>query len=86
MIYGEGPILFNSLPRVIRGYEGSFNGIKVLVYIVLTEIPDRPCLNGYKNNNNDIFDKETNSIPTWIAYLKLQDWTPQDDVENNIIV
>ena len=65
-IYGQGPILFNSLPRVLREYEGGFNGFKALIDIFLGEIPDRPCLNGYRNGNNDIFGNENNTIPTWI--------------------
>ena len=69
------------MPRVIREYEGSFNGFKALVDIVFDSIPDRPCLNGYRNENNDIFDKETNSFPTWMTNLKLQESSPPVDLE-----
>ena len=80
-IFGQGPILFNSLPRIIREYEGNFKGFKALIDVVLDIIPDRPCLNGYRNGNNDIFDKETNSISTWMSNLNLQEWMPPSDME-----
>ena len=85
-IYGQGPILFNALPRCIREHEGTFKSFKALVDIVLDLIPDRPCLNGYRNGNNDIFDKETNTIPIWISNLKLQEWTPPNDLETYSIM
>ena len=69
------------MPRIIREYEGSFNGFKALVDILLDLIPDRPSLNGYRNGNDDIFGKESNSIPIWMTNLKLQEWTPPVDLE-----
>ena len=65
-IFGQGPILFNSLPGINQEYEWDFKGFKTLLDEILDIIPDRPCLNGYRNGNNDIFDKETNSISTWM--------------------
>ena len=80
-IYGQGPILFNAMPRIIREHEGTFKSFKALVDILLDLIPDRLSLNGYRNENNDIFDKESNSIPIWISNLELQEWTPPADLE-----
>ena len=54
---------------IIREYEGNFDGFKAAVNVFLTEIPDFPCLNGYRNGNNNLFDKETNTIPIWIKNL-----------------
>ena len=45
-IFGQGPILFNSLPWIVCEYEGDFKGFKALLDVVLDIIPDRPCLNG----------------------------------------
>merc|ERR1712240_893199 len=80
-IYGQGPTLFNSLPRVVREYEGNFDGFKAMTDVFLGEIPDRPCLNGYRNGNNDIFGNETNTIPIWIQNLGLNNWTIPCDVK-----
>ena len=77
-IFHQGPILFNELPVVIREYSGEFDGFKLLLDEFLTIIPDRPCLNGYYNDNLDIYGKETNCIIQWIRNMKLQDWEYPD--------
>ena len=54
--------------------------------VFLSDIPDRKFINGYISGNNDIFGVETNSIPTWIDNLKLNDWTIPCDMEAKSIV
>ena len=79
-IFAQGPILYNKLPRCIREYNGKFDGFKKIVDIFLSLIPDRPCLKGYYNTNEDINQKESNSITVWIQNLKLNQWTISDKI------
>ena len=73
-IYGHGPRLFNSLPKCIREWTGSFNGFKFMVDNFLSLVPDRPSIKGYNNMNHDLYGNMTNSITHWIRNLELDKW------------
>ena len=46
----KGAKVFNSLPKEIRGYDGSLNGFKARIDTYLVSIPDRPYLPHYYLN------------------------------------
>ena len=42
-------------------------------------LPDRPCIQGYRTDNNDLYGGMTNSVIHWIRNLNLHDWKPIQD-------
>ena len=73
-IYGHGPRLYNALPKCIREWDGSFISFKFMLDNFLTLIPDRPCIQGYRNVNHDLYGDMTNSIVHWVRNLELSNW------------
>ena len=78
-IFRHGPKLYNSLPKCLREWDGSFSSFKCLIDNFMSLIPDRPCLQGYHSNNYDLNGGMTNSIIHWIRNLDLSDWEPRPD-------
>ena len=78
-IYGQGPKLFNALPQCIREWEGTFSTFKFMVDNFISLLPDRPCIQGYCTDNNDLYGGMTNSVIHWIRNLNLHDWKPIQD-------
>ena len=82
-IFGQGPKLFNALPKCIREWSGEFEGFKILVDCFLELIPDEPIISGYRTKNTDLYSKETNYLTHWIRNLNLQNWTYK--IDTNVI-
>ena len=72
----HGVRIFNSMPRIIRDFNGDFSGFKSLVDIYLMDIPDCPILDGYISHNLDRDNKPSNSLIDWNANLNNVNWTP----------
>ena len=62
----RGPIIFNSLPKILRKHEGSLETYKVKLDRFLEDIPDKPPVPGYRDA------AEGNSLPQQIAHLRAQ--------------
>ena len=75
-IQRTGARLFNRLPRIIRDYEGEYQGFKELVDTFLDTIPDCPCLPGYQTHNLDNTGRQSNSIVDWCRNMKTDGWIP----------
>ena len=72
----NGARIFNSMPRIIRDYNGDFPGFKSLVDIYLMEIPDCPIVEGYTSHNLDNGNNPSNSIIDWNENLNCINWLP----------
>ena len=66
----EGPLLFNSMPAVIRNYDGSKEGFKKLIDEFFTHIPDELVYNGNENVCKRANGFISNSIRDWIKAIQ----------------
>ena len=78
--------LYNSLPRTLREWKGSFHTFKCMTDNFLSLIPDRPCIQGYRHENYDIYGDMTNSIVHWIRNMNLSNWEPKPDPDATLCV
>ena len=62
----RGPIIYNSLPKDLREYEGSLDTFKRKLDRFLEGITDKPPVPGYRDA------AEGNSLPQKIAHMRAQ--------------
>ena len=84
----EGPMLFNSMPPIIRNFDGSKECFKKLLDEFLTYIPDEPVHNSDNNNCRRANDFRSNSVRDWIK-IKRKDidkkwWTTDAEYDGVI--
>ena len=62
----EGPMLYNSLPPLLRNFNGSVDSFKNLLDEFLALIPDEPVKNSDANQCRRANDCRSNSVRDWI--------------------
>ena len=78
----EGAKLFNSLPRYLREFTGTYETFKANLDELLNEIPDTPSIGKLKSYclNKDM--KSSNSIRDWLRVLQKSNWIPASAIKD----
>ena len=72
----EGPRLFNSLPSVLRSFNGSKERFKSLLDLYLYSVPDKPNGRSMFSSAVTRLGSPSNSLKDWSRLLKVKDWYP----------
>ena len=75
----EGVTFYNSLPKYLRTWNGTFQTFKNKLDQFLQLIPDQPQVNNDKPGGKTINGEWSNSIPDWIRVLNVCD----DEIDDN---
>ena len=65
--------LYNSLPKYLRTWSGTFQTFKNKLDQFLQLIPDQPHVNNDKPGGRTVNGEWSNSIPDWIRVLNISD-------------
>ena len=78
----DGALLFNSMPNVVRNYQGkTLNGFKMTLDQTLETIPDRPLAQGlFPDPISQETGKNSNCLIDWSRFLKLTTRKPCEDI------
>ena len=77
----DGARIFNSLPHILRNFNGEFKDFKNLFDCYMKEVPDCPIVPGYVSHNLDIHNHMSNSLIDWNRNLSNSDWQPERDTK-----
>ena len=80
----EGSKLFNSLPKILRNFDGKFLEFKKLFDNWMNSIPDCPVLPGYSTHNLDNNNLMSNSLIDWNRNLMNTDWEPDGNTTDSV--
>ena len=73
----EGAKLYNSVPRCIREFDGSFLGFKNLIDAWLKFIPDIPRVCGNEPEGRNAIGMPSNSVRDWMCrenFVRMNTW------------